>query len=153
MPAHKLNAVSGVGRRVASSGLPAIAMAACDFRAMTSRRWQAGEAGEHLSSSVTSQPEELSVVADPCESSGTSLTTLNSSDGKILKLPAHRAGVLPGGSASQPGKEDDHFSIASLDHAYKAALREAGRSRRCSWAVDLENIVMPSARRRWGKRA
>jgi len=48
VPAHKLNAASGVGRRVESSGLPAIAMAACDFRAMTSRRWQAGEAGGHL---------------------------------------------------------------------------------------------------------
>jgi len=84
VPAHKLNAVSGVGRRVASSGLPAtrlpspgtcggfnsgmrgnggqVTMAACDFRAMTSRRWRAGG---HLSSYVTSQPEELSVVVDP----------------------------------------------------------------------------------------
>ena len=40
-------------------------MAACDFRAMTSRRWRAGEAGGHLGSYVTSQPEQLSVVADP----------------------------------------------------------------------------------------
>jgi len=86
MPAHKLNAVSGVGRRVASSGLPAtrlptpstwsglnagmrgnggqVTMAACDFGAMTSRRWQAGEAGGHLGSYVTSQPEQLSVVRD-----------------------------------------------------------------------------------------
>ena len=62
MPAHKLNAVSGVGRRVASSGLPAIAMVACYFREMTSRRWQAGEAGGHPGSYATSQPEELSVV-------------------------------------------------------------------------------------------
>ncbi len=38
-------------------GLPAIAMAAYDFRAMTSRRWRAGEAGGHLGSYVTSQPE------------------------------------------------------------------------------------------------
>ena len=33
---------------IASSGLPAMAMAACDLGAMTSRRWQAGEAGGHL---------------------------------------------------------------------------------------------------------
>ncbi len=74
------------GRRVASSGLPAtrlpspgtcggfnagmrgnggqVAMTACDFRAMTSRRWQAGG---HLGSYVTSQLEQLSVVEFPKE--------------------------------------------------------------------------------------
>jgi uncharacterized membrane protein len=31
--------------------------------------------------------------------------------------PPFRAGVLPGGSASQPGKEDGYFCIAPLDHA------------------------------------
>ena len=32
-----------------------------------------------------------------------------------MKLPDQRSGVLPDGSASQPGKESIHFYIASLD--------------------------------------
>ncbi len=56
--------------------------------------------------------------------------------------PLFRAGVLPGGSASQPGEEDGHFCIAPIDPALPDGVygERAGQGaqivRNEAWAIE-----------------